>query len=121
MLPLRHPLANTPSGPRTPFSACHAPPQVVLGTPKAKASTPDILAVHCIAADRSPDLMQGGQGQGQAGGQSGVNGQANGPVKDGEGAGAGEAEDEDGGDKGKEKEKGAKGGKGGKASGKAKR
>lgn len=112
-------------GPRAPLSTCRVPfpppfvPQVVLGTSKAKASTPDILAVHCIAADRSPDLMQGAQEQ--QGGQSGAKGQANGPAKDGEGAGAAEAEGGDGGEKGKEKDKGAKGGKGGKAAGKAKR
>ncbi|KAG2443617.1 hypothetical protein HXX76_001968 [Chlamydomonas incerta] len=31
--------------------------KVVLGTAKARAATSEILAMHCIAADRSPDLV----------------------------------------------------------------
>jgi hypothetical protein len=32
--------------------------QVVLNTDKARAATPEILAVHCISQDRSPDLAK---------------------------------------------------------------
>ncbi len=32
--------------------------QVVLATATAKAATADILAMHCIASDRSPDLLK---------------------------------------------------------------
>lgn len=43
--------------------------QLVLSTAKAKASTLDILATHCIAHDRSPELRKADSGAAAAGQQ----------------------------------------------------